>query len=462
MPPLAESPQRPRMPGTARRVALKGWGGGLSSPGMLVRPASIEALREAVSGAPAPGAIARGMGRSYGDAAQRRGGLVIDMTALLGCELDPELGELTVGAGVTIRQLMAELAPAGWILPVVPGTQHVTVGGAIASDVHGKNHRSAGSFGDHVLALGLLTAEGDVIELRPDSDAELMRATVGGMGLTGVILSARIRLCRLPSPLMAVDSDRIDSLDEALALLGGRGGAHGIAWLDLLGTRQVRGVVTRAEPLDRDVSPTQAAELATVTTRFTVPSVWPGGILRPGLVRAYNDLRLRRTPRHSAGRVEPLGAHLFQLDALGSWPRLYGPQGLVQYQAVIPRSRQPTLEGLILRLRRSAVPCYLATLKELGPASEASLSFPLEGWTIALDLPRVATGLEDLMSQFDELVAGAGGRVYLTKDSRLRPDMLSAMYSRLETWRRTRERVDPEHVWCSDLGVRTGLIRADP
>jgi decaprenylphospho-beta-D-ribofuranose 2-oxidase len=445
-----------------RRVALSGWGGGPSSPGMLVRPVSIEALRDAVSGAPAPGAIARGMGRSYGDAAQRRGGLVIDMTALRGCQLDPERGELTVGAGVTIRQLMAELAPAGWVLPVVPGTQHVTVGGAIASDVHGKNHRSAGSFGDHVLALELLTAGGEVIELGPDRDAELMRATVGGMGLTGVILSAQVRLHRLASASMAVDIDRVDSLDEALALLDGPGGAHRIAWLDLLGTPYLRGVVTRAEPLHRDASPTQAAALATVKPRFTVPSVWPGGILRPSLVRAYNDLRLRRTPRHSAGRLEPLGTHLFPLDALGSWPRLYGPQGVVQYQAVIPRSRQPVLEELLLRLRRSAIPCYLATLKDLGPASEAPLSFPLDGWTIALDLPRVAAGLEDLLTQFDELVAGAGGRVYLTKDSRLRPDALSAMYPRLETWRRIRERADPEHVWCSDLGLRTGLIRGDP
>jgi decaprenylphospho-beta-D-ribofuranose 2-oxidase len=462
MPPLAESTQRSPLPGTARRVALTGWGRGPSSPGMLVRPASTEALRDAVSGAPAAGAIARGLGRSYGDAAQRRGGLVIDMTALRGCQLDPERGELTVGAGVTIRQLMADLAPAGWVLPVVPGTQDVTVGGAIASDVHGKNHRSAGSFGDHVLTLGLLTAAGDVLELRPDRDAELIRATVGGMGLTGVIVSARVRLHRLPSSSMAVDIDRVDSLDDALALLAGPGGAHRIAWLDVLGTPYLRGIVTRAEPFYRGASPTQAAALSTVTPRFTVPSAWPGGLLRPSLVRAYNELRLRRTPRHSAGQVQALGAHLFPLDALGSWPRLYGPQGLVQYQAAIPRSRQPVLEELLLRLRRSAVPCYLATLKELGPASKAPLSFPLEGWTIALDLPRVAAGLEDLLTQFDDVVAGAGGRVYLTKDSRLRPDVLSAMYPDLERWRETRERADPDHVWCSDLGLRTGLIRGDP
>ncbi len=461
MPPLAELTQSRSIPGTVRRVTLRGWAGGPSSPGMLVRPVSIDAVRGAVSSAPASGAIARGMGRSYGDAAQRRGGLVIDMTALRGCELDPARGELTVGAGVTIRELMAELAPAGWVLPVLPGTQDVTVGGAIASDVHGKNHRSAGSFGDHVMALVLLTADGDVTELRPDRDAELMRATVGGMGLTGVILSARIQLHRLPSPLMAVDIDRVDSLDGALALLDGPGGAHRIGWLDLLGKTPVRGVVTRAEPLHRGVCPNRVASLATVTPRLTVPSVWPGGILRPGLVRAYNDLRLRRTPRHTAGRVEPLGSHLFRLDALGFWPRLYGPQGLVQYQAVIPRTRQPALEEMLLRLRRSTVPCYLATLKDLGPASDAPLSFPLEGWTIALDLPRVAKGLAELMDRFDELVAGAGGRVYLTKDIRLRPDMLSAMYPGLETWRRARERADPEHVWRSDLGLRTGLIRGE-
>jgi decaprenylphospho-beta-D-ribofuranose 2-oxidase len=232
--------------------------------------------------------------------------------------------------------------------------------------------------------------------------------------------------------------------------------------LDLLSRRPVRGVVTRAEQLSRDPSTTDCARAqTTVAARMTIPARWPGGLLRTSIVRAYNEFRFRRSPRRETGRVEAFGPHIFPLDALDGWPRLYGRRGFVQYQPVVPRGQERTLEELIIRLRRSRVPCYLATLKDLGPQSDAPLSFPLAGWTITLDLPRAAPGLEALLRGFDELVAGAGGRVYLAKDGRLRPDTLAAMYPRLEQWRAVRDRVDPERRWRSDLGLRTGLVTAE-
>jgi decaprenylphospho-beta-D-ribofuranose 2-oxidase len=438
-------------------VALAGWGGGPRTRATVVRPRSVDELRAAALDGARGGVIARGMGRSYGDAARLGGGQVIQTTALREVSIDGQAGTLTAQAGVTLAELLSVLQPAGWVLPVVPGTQHVTLGGAIAADIHGKNHGHVGTFGSHVLALGLLTASGELLELRPDQDSELLAATIGGMGLTGLIVWAMVKVRPMRSAWLSVDTDRFQRLDDALALLDGPGGVHRVAWLDLLSRRLVRGVVTRADHLIQ-APPDRPPGSTTVAARATIPPRWPGGILRPIAVQAFNELRYRRTPRRQVGHVESFGAHMFPLDVLNAWPRLYGPSGFVQYQCVVPRGQEATLEELVVRLRRSSVPCYLAVLKDFGPENHAPLSFPLAGWTLALDMPRAAPGLQTLLRDFDELVAGAGGRVYLAKDWRLQPDVLAAMYPRLEQWRRVRDRVDPERRWRSDLGLRTGLV----
>jgi decaprenylphospho-beta-D-ribofuranose 2-oxidase len=420
------------------------------------RPGSSDALRAVVERwrerCPG-GAIARGLGRSYGDAAQLARGLVIDTTGLKAFELDPADGTVTAQAGVTVAELLDALVPRGWVVPVVPGTQHVTVGGAIASDIHGKNHGIAGTFGSHIQALGLLTAAGEVLELEPGSPDGLFEATLGGMGLTGVILWARIALRAVSSPLLAVDTDRAADLDQALALLSAPGGPHRVAWLDLLGPRAGRGIVTRAQ----EIAATGPGH-ATVQARATVPSRWPGGLLRASTVGLFNELRFRRAPRRERGHVESFGSHMFPLDALRAWPRLYGKHGLLQYQLVVPGDQDGVLRAVIERLREARVPCFLAVLKDFGPANGAPLSFPIEGWTLALDLPRAAPGLEPALTRCDELVAEAGGRVYLSKDARLRPDALEAMYPRMEQWRAVRDRADPDGLWRSDLALRTGLV----
>jgi decaprenylphospho-beta-D-ribofuranose 2-oxidase len=480
--PDATLPSAPPLTASAPAIRnrVNGWGGG---PGALVtlhRPDAGEAVRVLLEhwrgragadftgggGSPAQrsgrgvyGAIARGMGRSYGDAAQLEGGRVLDTTRLSGLGLNREQGTVRAGAGVTLGQLLDALVPAGWMVPVLPGTQHVTVGGAIASDIHGKNHGVAGTFGSHVRSLSLATAAGDVLELGPDRDGELFAATVGGMGLTGVITEATIKLRAASGPWLAVDSDRVDGLDEALAALQAPGGPHRVAWLDLLGSRPARGIVTRADHLD--VSPPSSRSSrggATVTANATVPARWPGRVLRASTVRAFNELWFRRAPKRQRAHPQTIGTHMFPLDALNAWPRLYGRGGFVQYQLVVPFGEDRVLHQVINRARRARVPCCLAVLKDFGPPNDFPLSFPIAGWTLALDFPRAAVGLEALLDGFDELVAQAGGRVYLTKDARLRREVVEAMYPRLAQWRGIRDRADPEGLWRSDLALRTGLI----
>ena len=451
-----------------RRATLRGWGGGAGSTGWVLRPdraedvgAALELFR-ARAGRPDAwsGVIARGMGRSYGDAAQLEGGVAIETAGLKEFELDPDEGTVTAGAGVTIGELLDRLVPAGWMVPVVPGTQHVSVGGAIASDIHGKNHGTAGTFGSHVASLALLTSSGEVVELSPETNDGLFEATLGGMGLTGAILWARIRLAPVSSPFLSVDTDRVRDLDHALSALGQPGGPYRVAWLDLLGSRPGRGIVTRAAHLPGPESPLEARGGPTIRARTAVPARWPQGVLRPSTVRAFNELRFRRAPASERGRIEAIGRHMFPLDGLDAWPRLYGPHGLLQYQLVVPSGSEGVLDAVIAELRRARIPCYLAILKDFGPANRAPLSFPLAGWTLALDLPRSAPGLVAALDRCDALAAQAGGRVYLTKDARLRPEALCAMYPRLEEWRAVRDLSDPEFMWRSDLALRTGLVTA--
>jgi decaprenylphospho-beta-D-ribofuranose 2-oxidase len=431
---------------------LAGWGGGPAAAVSLLSADRPDALGETLPSLTG-GAIARGMGRSYGDAAQLTGGVVIDATPLKAISLDTASGTVTAGAGATIGELLQRLVPAGWMVPVVPGTQHVTVGGAIASDIHGKNHGVAGTFGRHVEQISLLTSDGELRELTPADP--LFAATVGGMGLTGVICAARLKLTAIGGPLLAVDTDRVDSLDDALAALSVQGGPYRVAWLDLLGARPARGIVTRAEHID-GFGRGNGGE--TVRARATVPRRWPAGVLRPAAVRAFNALRYARAPRRERGRPEGIARHMFPLDALERWPRLYGPRGFFQYQLVVPPGAERVLETTIERLRHARVPCYLAVLKDFGPANDPPLSFPLQGWTLTLDVPRAAPGVLALFDGFDQLVAEAGGRVYLSKDARMKPDALAAMYPRLGEWRSARDQADPRGLWRSDLAVRVGLL----
>jgi decaprenylphospho-beta-D-ribofuranose 2-oxidase len=457
--------------------ALCGWGATRHSRCRVVRPRGAEDVLEALDGAARTGGgvIARGAGRSYGDAAQNEGGEVLDMTGLDRIvSIDPARRLVTAQAGATIAQLMARLAAHGLTLPVVPGTRHVTLAGAIASDIHGKNHHRDGALAKHVESLSLCTPAHGLLDVSPESDPGLFYATLGGMGLTGVVVQATLRAEPLDSPWVAADVDRTDGFEQTLELMDSdERHRYSVAWLDLLaeGAKMGRAIVSRANPLPRDAVrlPTHGRRAAgraypgTLSQRpaVEVPRSFSAALLQPGSMRAFNALRWRATPRRERGRPLALAPYFFPLDALGQWNRLYGAAGLVQYQLVIPSGAETTLIRCFELMRARRLRVYLAVFKRFGAAFGGPLSFPLEGWTLAVDVPASAPGLAGALDELDQLVAGCGGRVYLTKDARMRAERLREMYPQLNRFEAERGRVDPNGVLRSDLARRLGLCGAD-
>jgi len=407
------------------------------------------------------------LGRSYGDAAQCAGGTVIDTSSFdsIG-PIDPVTGTVEVGGGASLDQLIRQSLPLGWFLPVSPGTRHVTIGGAIAADVHGKNHHRDGSFSSHVTSLTLVTPTG-TLAVGPDTDSELFWATAGGMGLTGVIVSASVRLLRVETGWMLVDSERFADLDDLMATMESSDGTYrySVAWLDCsLGRRAIgRSVLTRGDHVPRGELGSARSNTAIAlprSPRLRVPAPAPRGLVNPGTVRAFNELWFRRCPPGQSSALRSLSSFFYPLDAVGNWNLLYGRDGFVQYQFVVgPRDGEAVREAMVAA-RDSKVPASLAVMKRFGPGNPGPLSFPIEGWTLALDFAIGPQGLPSLLDRLDELVASAGGRVYLAKDSRLRPEFVTVMYPRIGELAAVRRKVDPDGVLRSDLSRRLGLTGA--
>jgi len=430
---------------------LSGWGRATRSRATVVRPRAEDELAGALAAAGPRGLLARGLGRAYGDAAQNAGGHVVEMTGLVGIRaFDAERGEATVAAGTSLAALARATMPRGWFPAVVPGTRFVTVGGAIAADIHGKNHHRDGGFGRHVAALTLVTADGERHRLLPGSDA--FAATVGGMGLTGVIADATLRLVPLPSGIVREEVTRTRDLDDLLGRMTADDDEHrySVAWVDAAAGDLGRGLLLRG-----DHAP--AGEAATLPpARLRAPRRAPAALLGRPTVRVFNALWLRRSRPGSHVRLTPLAAYFWPLDGMRGWNRLYGERGLIQYQCVVPDGAEAVLRRILDAGRRARIVSPLAVLKRLGDG-EGPIAFAMRGWTLALDFRAAAPGLDRLLDGFDDWVAEAGGRVYLAKDARLRAPALRAMYARLDEWHATRARLDPDAGLRSDLGRRLEL-----
>jgi len=445
-------------------LPLSGWGRTAPTTALVGRPvdaSSVLASMHDHSG----GIIARGLGRSYGDAAQCTGGLTIDTAGLghIGA-MNEVVGTIEVGGGVSLHNLMRRLIPAGWFVAVTPGTRYVTVGGAIAADVHGKNHHRDGSFARHVVEMTIVTPSG-VVTVAPDRDPELFWATAGGMGLTGVVVSAVLRLIPIETSWMRVDSQRFTRLEDLMSTMEDTDSRYhySVAWLDCVGGRNGdhRSVLTRGDHANSGAIPGRlrgrSREIPS-DPRIRVPHQAPGRLVNRLSVRALNEAWFRAS-RESRGSLRPLAGFFHPLDGVAGWNLLYGPQGFVQYQFAVPAERADVIEDAVEAIASSGIPSFLAVLKRFGPGTPGPLSFSQEGWTLALDFPLGPPGLPALLDRLDDAVAACGGRVYLAKDSRLRPELLTVMYPRLDDMARVCRRVDPEGVLASDLSRRLGIPR---
>jgi decaprenylphospho-beta-D-ribofuranose 2-oxidase len=441
---------------------LSGWGRTSPTAATVLRAEGPEDVDRASVATPR-GLIARGLGRAYGDAAQNAGGVVLDTEALdlLDTDALADRGVVRCGAGVSIARLLAQLVPEGWVPPVMPGTASVTIGGAIAADVHGKNHHADGSFSAHIERLALWTPAG-IRQCGPGDP--VFAATAGGMGLTGVVLEAELRMRPVQTAWMRTSAVIGEDLEAVMAGLADadRSYRYSVAWIDVLarGRRLGRGVLDLGDhaALD-DLAPDRrsSARAYAPGTLGRVPFVAPRNLLHPAAMRAFNQLWFARARMHRDG-LTPLWTFFHPLDGLAAWNRLYGPGGLVQYQFVVPLAADRVVKETIELLAARRAPVFLAVLKRFGPSDGGPLSFPCAGWTLALDMPARARDLPALLRDLDARVAEAGGRVYLAKDARLSPGTLRIMYPRLAEWQAIRAQIDPERMLASDLARRLELV----
>lgn len=443
---------------TGAPALLHGWGG--TTPTLAATAATDPAtVGDLVRAAPARGVLARGLGRAYGDAAQNSGGLVL-LPMSTSIEVAADRQSVTVSAGTSLHDLMGALLPFGLFLPVQPGTRQVSVGGAIAADVHGKNHYRAGSFCDHVLSLDLTGADGRTRVVTPAED--LFWATAGGMGLTGVVTRAVLRVRSIGSAYLRTLTERTPDLASLLVRMRAVTATreYAAAWVDLTarGSALGRGVLGSGDHAAADeVASSVGDPLAAPTApRLSVPLTPPTSLVRRTTVRAFNEAWFRRAPARPVERLEHLSGFFHPLDTIDGWNRLYGPRGLVQYQLVVPDGAEDALDTAVRLISGSGAAPFLGVLKRMGPAGRGWLSFPLEGWSLAADFP-ASPRLVGLFRALDRLVVGAGGRVYLAKDSGCGPETLRAMYPRAEEFRTWREETGAARVFASDLSRRLRL-----
>ena len=411
-----------------------------------------------------PTLIARGNGHSYGDAALNPD-LTLSMLKMNRMEsFDEKTGLLTCEAGALLADILDAFVPRGWFPPVMPGTKFVTVGGMIAADVHGKNHHRDGTFGAHVESLMLATADGEMHECSRTKNGDLFRATLGGMGLTGVILSASFRLKPIETAFIMEETVASRDLDETMALFEASANwPYNMAWIDCLarGTKEGRSLLMRGRPLERRALPPRLARdplRPAIAGVLSVPVNTPAVLLNRLPIKVLNALCYHRGATLSRTHPVHFDRFFFPLDRLLQRNRLYGRRGFVQYQCVLPKGESSTgIRALINQASAARQASFLAVLKIFGPVGEGLLSFPMEGYTLALDFP-IRTGTPALLAALDETVHRHGGRVYLAKDACSTPERVRQGYPGYAAFSTIRtDTAGPEPKFASALSRRLAL-----
>jgi FAD/FMN-containing dehydrogenase len=415
------------------------------------RQALAPDLAIASLGAGGPSLLAFGNGKSYGDSCHNDAGALVPMRsrrAILA--LDAATGILTAEAGTSLEEIIAHAAPHGYFLPVTPGTRFVTLGGAIANDVHGKNHHVRGTFGCHVTGFELLRSDGIRYACSATQNGELFAATIGGMGLTGIILSASIKLMRVGSLDIEEEITPFSNLEGYFDLAEGADAAneYAVAWVDQL-SRSNRGVLLTGNHADNGNFQT-----ARSATRLSVPFEMPFSMLNGLSLTAFNFAYFHAKARKTGKSLSPYGSFFYPLDAVGNWNRLYGPKGLFQHQSVIPfEAARAIIPQMLEASREAGQASFLTVLKRFGAvASPGTLSFPRPGYTLTMDFSNRGASTLKLLEKLDALTTEAGGRVNPYKDQRM---SAATFASGFPEWSRLERHRDPR--FSSDFWRRTAL-----
>ncbi len=442
-------------------VPLSGWGRYPFVESYLQRPEKISGFKHILRNSARETFLARGGGRSYGDAGLNNQGQTL-LTERINriLSFDSQTGRLACEAGVTFQELLQVFIPKGWFPTVTPGTKFVTLGGAVAFDVHGKNHHQDSSFCHHIQSLKVLLASGETVLCSREDKSELFWATVGGMGLTGVILEVEFDLQRIETAYIQSHNIKAKNLDDAIALFDQYEPQYqySVAWIDCLSTgknlgRSILMLGNHAEIPDLPPSQQTAPLKVQAKNRLSVPFNAPSGLLNRYTMKSFNTLYYAKQQATEVHRIVDYDSFFYPLDFLENWNRLYGKQGFVQYQFVVPteNSREALIQVLQLCADQGKG-SFLAVLKRLG-AQAGLLSFPIPGYTLTLDIP-VKPGLWLFLDQLDQIVMQYEGRVYLAKDARLSPEVFRKMYPDFPQWLAIKSQVDPKNRFCSQMSRR--------
>lgn len=451
---------------SARRESLSGWGNYPRHDCFVHDVSSPSEQCSFIVADDGQSLIARGLGRSYGDSAVNALNSVLLQTSRNRFLSLSENGILQCEAGLSFAEIIEFLLPKGWALPTTPGTKFVTVGGAIASDVHGKNHHRDGSLGNFVQAFRLLTASGEVLDCSRQTHPDVFWATIGGMGLTGIILSAQIQLKRVETAWVKQETRRTRNLTDTLDLFvkTDQDYQYSVAWIDCLkrGNSMGRSVVMLANdaslsdlPSRRQKQPLQMKKRRRKKVPFNLPSL----TLNRATVSAFNGVYYRA--HRDKESIVSYDEFFYPLDSIQAWNRIYGKRGFIQYQALLPKQHSyDGMHELLDLISKSRQASFLAVLKSCGPADDGILSYLFPGHTLALDFPFKGSRTIELCKQLDEVLLKLGGRIYAAKDAVANASTFGAMYPRLEEFLDVKRRLDPKNVFSSSQGRRLGLIPA--
>ena len=429
---------------------IHGWGRYPQQDAYLHTPTSCASLE--LIAKQQKSVIARGMGRSYGDSANAPNVLQTKYINHF-IQFDKATGKLSAEAGITLREILEVIVAGGWFLPVTPGTSYVTLGGAIASDVHGKNHHLSGTFGQHVTSLNILLGSGEVVTTSPQQHTDLFHATCGGMGLTGIIISATIQLLPIRSSLISQRTIKADCLEGACdAFESNSDATYSVAWIDCLskGRGLGRSVIMLGEHAE------QGELEIDIRQKVSVPFSTPSVLLNSLTMKAFNTAYWYKS-KHNVSQTVGLMPYFYPLDAVGEWNRLYGKKGFVQFQCVVPKlDGVVNMRRLLTEISNSGEGSFLAVLKQFGIANQNLLSFPTEGYTLALDF-KVSEAAIKTVKKLEDMVVEMGGRLYLTKDAEMLESTFKVTYPNWEKFEAVRERYGAIGKFSSTQSKRLGL-----